>query len=809
MLAYRALIAMLIIVVPPVICMFRFSGALRLLPKWLRPVTLLYSPLVAILLMIPSIAIFTTKNTMAKWIVFLLLFLPVLLLTITRLRSPRIIKLVDNALGSKKVFWQRRILNLCMFSALVMLVFMPDDPVDQAAVFIFLLYAVVVVSFGNLQIPAAAARVGLTLWRLIEHNYYGDNENDPAKTNLEPSLDILYGIVLSQGILYLVACIVEIFSFIPRRSLVRRGGFRDQWGVESVNLYYGYALEKCMERDVLAKKKICLSSFAMDSLDSDSPKMRLHGIRMMHCLLQGEPTRTLLLSKLTTRTGTIARLISMLEWTSPSETTIRLFAAKVTAELAKSLRVNGVAIPGTVQVVSALLDTDSKHKRGHPLLDVIDGEQEQIHDSENKEEIQNAVLDSGNLLETQDRSTHQVGIAEHSSWILRWWRRISKFWSVPQEEPLTEQDLLPALGMSILDGLAGCDQENCVEISRASSLISKIVGFTSYCTSDTIYTDAQRKALMKSSMKLLHSLTSIDGEIGITLRHKISKHPFLLRNLADILGDSLSSQELRKLVAGTLRNLAVDGNAREAIGRIQSIMTRLMQAFLSPDGPSSTDDDQLLRKVAGQALAMLAMESVNNCLAMLREPGYEFIKVLTSMIYVDRYRCVAASLLRSMILHARPELKETDLKELSYSLREVLERTLLSEGAELEIHIGLSSQISKAIPGEFFRELEHGQIKETFVKRLVDALNANKEPGADCPGIRRMLLEQAINLMEYDSRYANRFNDLRMADVLSLVEETASEVENYNLFLGDAGLMETGQTLSSLVARAKQLLAVR
>jgi hypothetical protein len=173
-------------------------------------------------------------------------------------------------------------------------------------------------------------------------------------------------------------------------------------------------------------------------------------------------------------------------------------------------------------------------------------------------------------------------------------------------------------------------------------------------------------------LKLLHSLTCIHGEVGITLRHKVSKNPFLLRNLAAVLRDIMSSHELKRLVAGVLRNLAIDRDARQAIGRNQVIILRLVHAFLTPGGSSSTESGLLLfQRAAGQALAMLAMDNVNNPLAMLKEAEYEFIKELTIMIYVDRYRCVAASLLQSMCRHARLGLKEPDLKELSYSLREV------------------------------------------------------------------------------------------------------------------------------------------
>lgn len=116
------------------------------------------------------------------------------------------------------------------------------------------------------------------------------------------------------------------------------------------------------------------------------------------------------------------------------------------------------------------------------------------------------------------------------------------------------------------------------------------------------------------------------------------------------------------------------------------------------------------------------------------------------------------------------------------------------QGAELEIFIRLSSHIYKAIPAGFARGFEYSQInKETFLKRLVDALNANMEPNSDCPGIRRVILEQAINLME----------------AVSTVEETISEAGNYSFFLGDVGLMEAGEPLAALVAKAKQLLALR
>uniref|UniRef100_A0A8I6WRV2 BLE2 protein n=1 Tax=Hordeum vulgare subsp. vulgare TaxID=112509 RepID=A0A8I6WRV2_HORVV len=788
----------------------------------------LWSPLVAILLTAPPLSNQVNQYTdgddydhdhdpsnerisPTSWIVFTALLVPVLLVTISRLRFSRIIRLADSILGSKQEICHRIVINLCMIAALGMQVYMLHlDPfINIYAVVIIQVCALVVESFGNFQVPAAVLRICLASLSL-QHRYKNGEDQ-----NLVASLRIFYWMVLGQGVLYAVACMLKFFSFIPRRFLVHCGGFRGYRGVESVDLYYAYALEKCMQEGVLAPKKISLSSFAIDSLNSDSPMNQLQGIRVMHSFLQWGPTKAQLLSTLTTSTKAVDRIIRMLDRTSPEDTDIRIYAAKVTSELAKNLRL--VTIPGTIQLVSALLDTGSRLKRGNPLLDTYDEQEErddpvlntedsqQAADNQMQRQSQLLALDTENRMQTQTNSTEQVGTYEQKSCMLRCWQRISEFWSMPKDQLLTDQDLLPALAMSIIDSLASCDQDICVKISKADDLIPKIIGFTSY-RSDTMNTEAQQKILLKSSLKVLQRLTSIGGEIGITLRYKISKHPFLLSNLSDILGDNSSSQDSGKLVAAVLRNIAIDEKTRQDIGCVQLIITRLVQAFLGAEGTTSTNADHLLRKVAGQALAMLTIESAYNCLVILKEP--EFMKELKIMIHDKKYIYVAASLLRNLCMHARSELKESDLKELSHTLGEVLERIMNADGAELEILIGLSSQTCKVIPEDFTQQLDNDdQIKQRFLKRLVHILNANMKPSAHYPGIRRVVLEQVIHLTERNSLYADCFNELKIMEALSRVEQTVSKAENYKLFMGDAGFMEYSTPMSALVARAKELMS--
>uniref|UniRef100_A0A0E0I4Y3 BLE2 protein n=1 Tax=Oryza nivara TaxID=4536 RepID=A0A0E0I4Y3_ORYNI len=824
------------------------GAALKLLCNPLRRAISLWSPLFAILLLGVCIGVQrdhgskNTKTSRTLLCLYLVLFSFVLLPTISRLRFPCIVKLVGNVLCRKLLPWRQVILNMCMLAAIVMLVFIFSEELSaQLLIIVYEVSALLLLSFGNFQIPAAAVRVVLALVGIL-HLHQKDKANKEGidkpdnEKNLKASLIIFYGMVLGQGIVYIVACLLEVFSFIPRKYLIRHGGLGGQMGVEYVNLYYAYAFEKCMGGAVLAPKKISLITFAMDSLNSDSSRKKLYGVQMLHKFLKKEQLRTKTITKLTNDTKTVASLFDMLDWTSDGDEEIRLFAAKVTAELAGSLRV--VQIPGATQLVASLLDTHHQlTTRDHFLF---------IDSQVGREDSPNQPVGLGEQNSPVLKYLKQMAIYclipvdepsnvdERNSSMLKCWKRITKCWSVPEEEePSTDQDFLPVQGLLILERLANFDPGICMEVSRTTGLISKMIDFTSCRNHMTSTNEAHQIMLASLSLRVLRRLASTEGKLGVTLRQQILEHPFLLSNLAEIMDDNGSSHELQQLAAEILKNLAMDRNTREDIGHIRVIISSLMRAFVSRDPSSSTDSNHLLWKTAGQALAVLAIESTDNCLVMLMEPGYVLIRELTTMIHDDRYKCIAASLLWNMCEHAQPELSKSDLKELSYILREgeltsslhivfqrltsihicvlnidstVLEGIMDAEGAELEVLIGLSSQICKVIPEDFAQEIEHSQIKEKFVKRPVDVLNAHMKPSAHCPGIRRVIVQHAIYLMEFNSRYANDFHKCWMVEALSMIERTPSRSENYRLVSGDTGLMEHNTPLSTLVARAKELM---
>ncbi|KAF0887611.1 hypothetical protein E2562_002328 [Oryza meyeriana var. granulata] len=267
-----------------------------------------------------------------------------------------------------------------------------------------------------------------------------------SEINLVRSLNIFYGIVLGQGILYILACLLEVFSFIPRRSLIRRAGFR-----------------------VLAAKKISFVNFALDSLNSSdsSSRKKLYGVKVLHIFLTKESFRAETIQKLTASTQTMASLFSMLGWTSNGDKDIRLFTAKVIAELAGSLQV--VPISGAMQLVTSLLDNPNH--------------QPKISDSQDTPILNYWKQVAMYCLIPVDEPSDSN---EQNSRIVRCWKWMTKCWSIPEEEPSKDQDFLPVQGLIILERLASFDSENCMEISRSTSLISKDGGSTVNGREDTL-----------------------------------------------------------------------------------------------------------------------------------------------------------------------------------------------------------------------------------------------------------------------------------------------------------------------------------
>ncbi|KAF8676009.1 hypothetical protein HU200_047512 [Digitaria exilis] len=622
---------------------------------------------------------------------------------------------------------------------------------------------------SNLQIPAGAVtRIVISSLCLGSVPLLPKYKDD----KLARSIVAFYVLTLCQGTLNIVACVSDLFSFFLCRSLARQSGLRGKRGARAVDLYYHNAYLKCMETGILATaKEISLASFAIESLSSSSHKAQLAGVLILDSLLQ---EREELISRIACSSKAVSALIAMLGRTEVQDRDIRLFAARVTAKLAGNLKV--AATPGMLKLVSSLLDSEDQLATGL-----------------------SSAKDAG---DSNSSGSARIKPRRHDSYVSQQWRRMKERWAVPAELPLTYQDSFPVLGMLVLENLTS-DHDNCAEIGRATDLISKITGFMSY-NSDN---GALQKAVVYSSLSLVRRLSITGGKVGVLLRQELWDDPFLLDNLTGILEDNRSSIKVWEPAMDIIAKLALTEYGRKEIGSNKVIVCKLIHAFLGRYGPTNMHYSQPLRLAAGEALANLAIENSANCSVILKVAGYQLIKDLKDMLWHDKYRYVAASLLQNLCTHSRDKMYSLGANEhLPYALPVVMEKIMDVEGKQMETLIGLASQICSIVPEFAVQSLESHLNVSTFVQKMVTALHANKKPRPEHPRMRRVIVELTISIIELHPHYAAIFREGGMMEALSKIESIPSKVERYRVFLGNTGVvLESGLPLPIIVARAKRL----
>ncbi|KAL6857016.1 hypothetical protein ACP4OV_018398 [Aristida adscensionis] len=244
---------------------------------------------------------------------------------------------------------------------------------------IILLTLLATLLLGNLQIPVALLQVALSIVRLCmllgPHRHDYNPLPKGISRNMVPSIAVFFMLALCQGSLYVVASILGLFSFLPRRSLLRDSGLRvkGESGEKAVSLYYHCAYHKHIQEALFSSEKYTasLASFAIRSLSSSSTtgslgftssEMQLAGLCILETFLeQTEPGtyKDELIAEITlTSREAVPTLIGMLGRTAARDKEIRLLAASVVAKLAASLKI--AEAPGTVKLVSSLLHAQSR-----------------------------------------------------------------------------------------------------------------------------------------------------------------------------------------------------------------------------------------------------------------------------------------------------------------------------------------------------------------------------------------------------------------------------------------------------------------
>ncbi|GLT97899.1 hypothetical protein SLE2022_154410 [Rubroshorea leprosula] len=603
-----------------------------------------------------------------------------------------------------------------------------------------------------LQLLSATACIVLSLMKLIRHNYGNIQKGDTDKRNRRSALNIFYGLALAEALLFLMEKAYWEWKVIYCKLLEEVNGECElgPTGLVSIRRFFYDAYSKCVNGSIFDGLKMDMVSFAMDLLDSSSPDEQLIGTRILRQFAVSERFSDDTLQKIGINLSVVERLVEMLNWKDPEEEEIRKSAAEILSKLAgkkqNALRVAG--IPGAMESISSLLQTN---RSSGAAADEI-GEKKPIFD--------------------------------HAGY---------GYWTFNH------------LGLLILKKLAR-DHDNCGKIGNTRALLPKIIDFThagERLLRDETVTPSQILTV-KRSLQLLKMLASTTGSTGKLLRKEISEIVFTISNIRDILRYGEKHPMLQKLSIDILTNLALEEEARETIGGTGGVLKELFNIFLNQWIPEYQNH---VRTAAGEALAMLALESRSNCHRILK------LKVLERLIGAlesPLLRINAARILRNLCSYSEEECFN-QLKVVTAAAPTVLRAIMSEENKLREVMVGIAAQVFKFLTSEESSIMfdKAGITEEELANKLVQILRKHSNPSAKVPRMRRFAIELAIWMMYTDARNILVFEGLGMEKELEGVLETTSELESFRVFSGTVGLSRHSIPIHSLVETALKLLKAR
>lgn len=603
-----------------------------------------------------------------------------------------------------------------------------------------------------LQVISALTCVALSVMRLWKQDF-----NDEGKDNMRPALLLFYSLAVLEASLFLLEKLYWWWKMSVCKLLDQVSGDCElgPYGLVSLKRFFYDAYSQCIEGSIFDGIKMDLVTFAEELIQSDFLDEQLIGVRILQQLATSKGSARDTLRKLGTNPRSIERVVEMLNWKRPGEEEVRQCAAEVVSKLAgkrqNALRVSG--IPGAIESIMSLLYTG----RGAP---------------------------TSSTLTTKDKAA--AAAAEHD--------RIYDFLQ------------FNLLGLRILKKLAR-DHDNCGKIGNARGLLAKIVEFSHASPAllrNTTAPDSQIRAV-KRALQVIKMLVYTTGATGKALRRDVAENVFTVSNLRVVLQYGHQHMELQKLAMDILTGMAMDQKANETIACTGGVVKQLLSIFFNAQ-------ELELGREAGEALAMLALESEVSCSAILKARA-DVIDPLVSALEIHDARCLnAMRLLRNLCAYSGQEHR-TRLSAVTMALPAVLGATIRGRDKILEVSVGLTTQICRFLDGEqFAAELRGAGLDErAYVQRLAGILRQYKYPEVNVPRMRRFVVQQLIWLMTSPGcgRFVELLRDreLGMERLLEAIADTTSEVECYHVFSGSVPISKHRENFSAMVETALQLLA--
>ncbi|KDP40085.1 hypothetical protein JCGZ_02083 [Jatropha curcas] len=603
-----------------------------------------------------------------------------------------------------------------------------------------------------LQLASATACIALSLMKLIKHNYGEIAKGDADKRNRQAALTIFYALALAEALLFLMEKAYWELKVIYCKLLeeVNKECELGPSGMISIKRFFYDAYSRCVDGSIFDGLKMDLVTFAMDLLASNSPDEQLIGVRILRQFALSQRFSDDTLQKIGTNISVIERLVEMLNWKDQQEEEIRRSAAEILSELVgrkqNSLRVAG--IPGAMESISSLLQNNRCFSA------------------------------------TADEIGEKTIITDHIHY---------GFWTFNH------------LGLLILKRLAH-DHDICGKIGNTRGLLPKIIDLTHsgerMLKEDNV---AHSQILtVKRSLQVVKMLASTTGTTGSHLRREISEIIFTISNIRVILRHGEKHPMLQKLGIEILTSLALDEDATERIGGTGGVLKELFNIFFTHGAPESQNH---VSTAAGEALAMLVLESTNNCHRILK---LNVLDRLVKALELPMLRVNAARILRSLCAYSGATCFSL-LKGVTTCAPTVLKAIMLEENKLQEVMVGLAAEVFKFMTNEESSIMfERAGIKEAeLATKVVQILKKYETPSTKVPRIRRFAIELAIWMMRENTTNVYTLTDLGLERMLEHVLETTAELESFNIFSGTVGMSRHATTIHSLVETALRLLAER
>lgn len=600
-----------------------------------------------------------------------------------------------------------------------------------------------------LQLLSATACVVLSVMKLIKHNYGDVEKGDTDKRNRKSALTVFYSLALAEALLFLMEkayCEYKV-SFCKLLDEVNSECELGASGLVSIKRFFYDAYSRCINGSIFDGLKMDMVTFGMDLLGSNSADEQLIGAKILRQFSMSPRYSDDTLQKIGINLSVIERLVEILNWTDPEEEVIRKSAAEILSKLSgkkqNSIRVAG--IPGAMESISSLLQTCRSS--------------------------------SGACDEISEKKL----VSDHANYA---------FWEFNH------------LGLLILKKLAR-EHDNSGKIGNTRGLLPKIIDFTHVeemlLEADNV-TPSQLLTL-KRSLQLVKRLASTTGNTGKNLRREISEIVFTISNIRDILRHGEKHSNLQLLGIEILSSLALEEEATERIGGTGGVLKELFNIFLKKEMPEK--DKQVVIR-AGEALAMLVLESKNNCHRILKLCAVER---LVEALEFSLIRVNAARILRNLCTYSGTNVFN-QLKGIANASPIVLKGIMSEEHKLKEVMVGLAPLVLAFLsPEESSLMFEKAQITEAeLANELVESLKKYRQPRIKVPRIRRFAIELAIWMMKDKPTNVQIFRKLGMEKELEFVLETTAELESFNIFSGTVGMSRHSTTIHSLVETALELL---